>query len=132
MVNGWFGFLGSPHERDCYFRGIPIRIPNHWAPNQRINPKNFPRIPKNGRVNGLFHGLLRTSRVSEMVDVFFPLPQRRRHQTFLISGGYDSFGSLDNCGFFSRNEQIAVGMSRKNRLEEPTHNNGADCCSYIS
>ena len=61
--------------------------------------------------------------------MFFSLTQRRRHQTFLISGCYDSCGSLENCGFFSGNEQIAVGTSRKNRLEEPKHNNGADCCS---
>ena len=28
----WFGFLGSPYERDCLLlRGTPIRIPNHRA-----------------------------------------------------------------------------------------------------
>ena len=28
----WFGFLGSPYERDCYIH----RIPNHRAPNQQL------------------------------------------------------------------------------------------------
>ncbi len=46
MVNWWFGFLGSPYERDCYLRGIP-RILNHQLTSWPfLEAKKQPQAPK--------------------------------------------------------------------------------------